>query len=547
MAMLRSLEHIQSKSDLEQMLEEAWDLGDTNPEASLTISSVILKDYSKDELTVAKVNTIIAYYHMRKGEYDLLFEKAYCAFKTIATQESVWLIRLYLALGIAQHVIAELGKALEFFFKGLDLAKKLEITEGIFAAYHNLARHFLLQENYEKAHEYFVKCYDYTQDSHYRLTYLLFNHAHCLAKLGELKEAKAKAQASFKLSTKYDQVRSRIHALMVLADIYLLQDEAAEAIRTYEAAIDLAKQVELPYGHIVLSIASAHYSQTELDTARYLLGQAQILLNTKADIHDLIKYHQVSYQVHEAKDQYAEALKDHKSFFKYSQELYNQESTLKSKAIDIAHQINQIKEESEAIQEKNLELQATIRQLEVAHAKLHEISIKDSLTDLYNRRFFFSKIDQLLAVALRYERPLCLVMLDIDYFKRVNDHFGHQLGDEVLKIVSRLLKYTLRNADLLARYGGDEFVIAMPETNLKNAVNVCERMRTVIEVYSWSEIKADLKVSLSLGVTELERSDTQESLLSRADSYLYEAKALGRNQVNFGNQASVDSCMMVKP
>lgn len=158
----------------------------------------------------------------------------------------------------------------------------------------------------------------------------------------------------------------------------------------------------------------------------------------------------------------------------------------------------------------------------------------DYLTGLYNRRYFMEEGEVELARALRYKKPLSLMMLDIDYFKRINDTYGHKTGDLVLQRISLLCQETLREVDIIGRMGGEEFAILLPETKLDKAIEVAERLRVVIEK---AEILLEnglpLKVTVSIGVANLKsRTVNMDILLHAADVALYEAKNNGRNQVS---------------
>ncbi len=158
----------------------------------------------------------------------------------------------------------------------------------------------------------------------------------------------------------------------------------------------------------------------------------------------------------------------------------------------------------------------------------------DYLTGLYNRRYFMEEGEVELARALRYKKPLSLMMLDIDYFKRINDTYGHKTGDLVLQRISLLCQETLREVDIIGRMGGEEFAILLPETKLDKAIEVAERLRVVIEK---AEILLEnglpLKVTVSIGVANLKsRTVNIDILLHAADVALYEAKNNGRNQVS---------------
>jgi len=173
----------------------------------------------------------------------------------------------------------------------------------------------------------------------------------------------------------------------------------------------------------------------------------------------------------------------------------------------------------------------------IANAKLYQeveqLAILDSLLGIYNRRHWFELTSREFYRAVRYQKPLSLILLDIDHFKQVNDIHGHPLGDVVLRSLSRICEKNVRTADLVGRYGGEEFLVAMPETNAVEAVQIAERLRLATEEMRVASKNEDVQVTISLGVATLmaEIDTNLDQLVKRADEALYQAKNSGRNRV----------------
>ena len=156
----------------------------------------------------------------------------------------------------------------------------------------------------------------------------------------------------------------------------------------------------------------------------------------------------------------------------------------------------------------------------------------DSLTNCYNKREFNRHIERHIANAHRYENELSLIIFDMDHFKEVNDTFGHHAGDQVLKEVSRTILEEIRKGDFLSRYGGEEFVIILPETKKVRAIELADRLRMNIEDLDVGiDQGRHIKVTASFGVASLGNDSNKESILKEADAFLYKAKANGRNRV----------------
>lgn len=160
----------------------------------------------------------------------------------------------------------------------------------------------------------------------------------------------------------------------------------------------------------------------------------------------------------------------------------------------------------------------------------------DALTNLNNRRQFETRLSQEIAIAKRQKNPLCAMMVDIDFFKSVNDTHGHAAGDEVLRTVAGIIKQALRESDIPSRYGGEEFAVLLPFTHIEEAKIVGERLRKAVEstpitINQETENEKQINVTISMGIAEFDNAETGEALFERADKALYEAKTNGRNQV----------------
>jgi diguanylate cyclase len=174
---------------------------------------------------------------------------------------------------------------------------------------------------------------------------------------------------------------------------------------------------------------------------------------------------------------------------------------------------------------------------ELASAK--EETMIDSLTQLYNRKAFDRKLREVFENSSMPEKAFTLIMADIDYFKKINDNYGHIVGDETLKKVANTIKETFRLNDFMARYGGEEFVIMIDINDEQYVQNICERFRSEIEATNFKVNNEAIPISISLGIAFYNKSDTPETLLDRADKALYLAKQSGRNTIKTEEQLTV--------
>ena len=165
------------------------------------------------------------------------------------------------------------------------------------------------------------------------------------------------------------------------------------------------------------------------------------------------------------------------------------------------------------------------------YSKVLQYATLDALTNLNNRRQFEVRLKQEIATTKRQKNPLCAMMVDIDFFKKVNDTYGHASGDAVLRTVASIIKEHLRESDIPSRYGGEEFAVLLPYTHIEEAKIVGERLRKAVETTPIPIDKKNINVTISMGLAEFRPQETGEDLFKRADSALYEAKESGRNRV----------------
>lgn len=172
-----------------------------------------------------------------------------------------------------------------------------------------------------------------------------------------------------------------------------------------------------------------------------------------------------------------------------------------------------------------------------AHQRVYEMTVRDALTQLHNRRYLDERIESEFAYSVRHKTPLCILMLDVDHFKHVNDTFGHSVGDQVLCAVARALENTIRTEDLVARYGGEEFVIVARGIDSDGATTFAERVRTYLANMQIQTDSGKLCVTASFGVAHMDARPYASAygLLSAADEALYRAKRNGRNRVEFAD------------
>lgn len=198
--------------------------------------------------------------------------------------------------------------------------------------------------------------------------------------------------------------------------------------------------------------------------------------------------------------------------------------------------VNALRKKEQELTEFNKQLEQMVEkrtaELKVANEKLSELAMTDPLTKIMNRRGFSLRFNQEIERAMRYKHPLTLAMIDVDQFKFFNDTEGHVFGDEALKKIAQCFHSNLRKSDVVARYGGEELVILMPETRSQQGREICERLRMQIENTKFQGKSGEAYLTVSIGIASFpEHGKDPEALVKAADNALYMAKDVGRNRV----------------
>ena len=195
---------------------------------------------------------------------------------------------------------------------------------------------------------------------------------------------------------------------------------------------------------------------------------------------------------------------------------------------------NKIRKETGTLQTNLNESQLLIKNLRENLELAEETGMRDVLTALWNRRAFDKMLGVHVDAAPKTSAPLSLILADIDFFKKINDSFGHLIGDEILKLVAGTISKNVKGRDIVARFGGEEFALILPQTSLENAVNIAQQIKSQLENQKWIVSQGNKSVgtiTASFGVGQLQPGESKDALIGRVDKKLYSAKNAGRNRV----------------
>ena len=322
-----------------------------------------------------------------------------------------------------------------------------------------------------------------------------------------------------------------VSTLDTTGQIYLAMGDFASAGSYFKKALAGFHGLGNDPVEIILNLARTAEGQGQLEEAMRLLNQAFESIETRSAYRFRYQYHEILARIYESMGDFTQAIVNFKRFHEIKSQAYGEETQHRLGNLVVSQQAETARIDAEIYRLKNLALRQEIFAHRQVVAEMEILATTDSLTGLMNRRHLITLGGYAYDTARKANQPLTVLMIDIDDFKKVNDRFGHPAGDEVLIEVSTAIQSSLRKADLLCRYGGEEFVAVLPETGLISAQRVADRiLKRVVQPITRLGI-TDIRVTLSIGIALAEPSDTSlEACITRADEALYAAKKAGKNQ-----------------
>lgn len=368
-----------------------------------------------------------------------------------------------------------------------------------------------------------------------------------LKNLGKLDEAKAALVEAHEVFVSLGLPLQQCATLNNLALVQERQGDRATAERTMREALALSEATGYRYG-----VAHASLALGRLCSALDRFDEAKRWLAAALDVCERHHLKPTQLEVHEALADYFEktgdpaaALSHFRRFHALERAVQSEAARDKLRALQIQFELAAARRETETERERQQALERVNADLDALNISLTEANLQktmlldqlerqtseDALTGLANRRRLDQRLADEFALALRHGRPLAVAMADLDHFKSVNDRHSHAVGDAALRAAAKLLSANVRHTDLVARFGGEEFVILLVETDATAAMRVCEKLRRAIAQYDWSAIHPALSLTMSIGVTADTSVASHDRMLAAADRNLYAAKAAGRDRV----------------
>jgi diguanylate cyclase (GGDEF)-like protein len=443
-------------------------------------------------------------------------------------------------LGQAAFWVGDYGPALEYHQSALALREHTGDTAGVGYSLINIGIiHGQLGE-FERVLQHMERALRIHQDDDPQAAGVcLANMGNAYAELGRHDEALdhlQRAAAGLHAAGHADEAS----CLSDLGRIHEARGDDETARACYLRALELARSrdARIYQPEILIRLGGLEARLGEADAGLAHLHEALRIAEAQGARQQVYAAHEALVRVHELRGEPDSALEHFRAYHAVWRDVFSNDTNQRIQSALVRSEVAQTRREAAILRQKNEALSRAdedrarlLEQLREQATELERQTREDALTGLFNRRH----LDDVLAVewerALRFGRALTVAMLDLDRFKGINDRFSHAAGDEVLRVVARILRDHTRGVDTVARYGGEEFCLVLVETRKDEAVALCDRLRGVVQAYDWSSIRPELVVTLSVGLASLDEADTPEELLGMADARLYTAKHAGRNRV----------------
>lgn len=425
------------------------------------------------------------------------------------------------ALGIVQGERGDLADAVQHLERSYELHREAG-SDRVAAVLNNVGHMFLTLDDVGRALHYFYRALEAARAGERQIQVeatALGNVGRALHVLARYDEAEDTLRRTVALFAEAGMEGLRAHAIAKLAQTVMARGDAAEAERLFRESLALVDAQALPpwVHELHGQFAALLVDQERYEEASPYLEQAIAALEASEEASDLPRMRMMRGAVLEHRGDTSGALAETRRAF---------EDQVRVAQRRTRHQLYQAMGRVELTR-----LEQETEHYRLRAEEMEALAARDPLTGLFNRRTFVRNLEAEIARARRHDHPLSLALIDLDFFKSVNDRYGHPVGDRVLVGAATLFGDLLRLSDSLARYGGEEFAIILPETASAEATIVANKLAQRLRTHRWQATGYDGTVTMSAGVTELHAGDTLADLIERADRLLYAAKRDGRDRV----------------
>jgi len=428
-------------------------------------------------------------------------------------------------------------EALSDIYSALEIAQEIEnkLLEGL--ALNTLGMIYLDLSEPFKGLSYIQQSHDILEESdtpeNVKLTYANF----CLAylKMGVLDKALKFSKAAVKSNRDLGDYKQMAVSLIYLGEVYHTRGEDLKALEAHQKALEISRKFnyQCEASSALCKIGEILLAQKKFGQAQKYIEMSLRLTKTITDHPNYAECHRLLAEMFSLQKKFQRALRHQKQYHKSMSQRYQRDLASRVKVLEQGNNLETANKISNALKEQNEALRQEIQLRKQVQAELEQISRLDGLTGIFNRRYFFELAGREHARSARYGHPLSAIMIDLDHFKEVNDTFGHVVGDQVLVEVAQRIQAGVRAVDVVGRYGGEEFVVVLPETDVEEVKVMAKRIWHKLTDRSMITNKLSIPVRASIGVASCcpDGKISLDTLIDQADQALYQAKELGRNRI----------------
>jgi len=504
----------------------------------------------------------------KKGIADSLFNQAHfnldCGDFQLALSQSLEALSIYSDLKDSIHQtqamcnlgaiylsLNEYNKAMSTLLKALEIARHLEDAIPMGEILMTMGMVYLFSGDTSQAILEFKRSLQIfsTGNQSKLLAFVYCNLAAAYKSEGEFDIFKQYLERGEKIATQLGIDLLRIDILRQKGQFELQMGNLDLAHQYFQSSLDMAEQ----YGYQADEVASSLWLSDvfflwgKLDEASALLTAALVKSKKNRFNEGSLNAHYKLAQIYEKRTDYQQAFDHLKSYLELELKINAEKNEMKYKSLETIYRTQSLQTEARIIQNKNDQLEKEITErrwaedaLRQSEEKYRRLANLDPLTGLNNRRYFYTLALNEFKRIKRYFHPFSIMMIDIDHFKKINDQFGHLAGDQILKMVARQLETFLREVDILGRFGGEEFVVLMPETTLEQSIAVANRMLRLFSDVRFEVCETIIQITVSIGIAPYLEGVAIDRLVDHADQAMHAAKKGGRNRISIWNEEKSD-------
>lgn len=477
----------------------------------------------------------LGYGHLHRYDYQLALTNARAAKSYCVSDDN--LADCYMLLGISHGGLGTYDKALKHLLNAMQYAEDNEALQGeIRAQLGKVYSHFGEADEALKSlkEALSIKQRASSLQDKAALSDTWNSLARVYLQLGYHSQALIAAQRSLDIARSLTEVNAQAQPYISCGLVYIAQNDLDLAISHLTKALSIAREHEnrLARLHALRAISNVYLQQGDYHLAKEFAQDALKVADFLESSAEQYECHKLFASVYEATEDLGKSLEHHKRSQSYKDKVFDIKLDQHLRTVKLMHETQTAKHEAEIYQLKHVELQKQYQELKNLNARVSWLSHHDELTGLHNRRYFNEQLELAFARHKRYNSTFCVALLDIEQLTLINQRYSQSVGDAVLEKVASTVQAAIRDVDLVARYGGDEFMILFPELRIKQAIVACQRIQTYIKNMDWLSVVESviedgdlpIPISINMAILPCEGIDSIEEMVLKLDKQLQDRK-----------------------